>query len=54
MLLAEQLVGEARERRQRKMDRRERLGRGHVCVLFLVVAVALALLRPVRASADPC
>ncbi len=42
MLLAPQLVGEARARRQRKMDRRERLVEGGSALLFLLAAGAIA------------
>lgn len=42
MLLAPQLVGEARARRQRKMDRRERLVEGTSALLFLAAAGLIA------------
>lgn len=46
MLLAEELVGEARERRQRAMARRERMVEGATACLFLVVAFGLAIYVP--------
>ncbi len=53
MLLAPQLVGEARERRQRKLGQRERLVEGTSAVLFLVVAVALSFLVSSDRDTDP-
>jgi HD-GYP domain-containing protein (c-di-GMP phosphodiesterase class II) len=53
MLLAEQLVGEARERRRRQMSRRERSLNAASMVCFLGVALALALLLPNERSVDP-
>lgn len=44
MLLAPQLVGEARERRQRKMDRREQIVEGTAALLFLAAAGLIAAL----------
>jgi HD-GYP domain-containing protein (c-di-GMP phosphodiesterase class II) len=46
MLLAEQLVGEARERRARSMDARERIVVAAFAALYCVAAVAIALLVP--------
>ncbi len=48
MELAEQLVGEARERRQRRMDKRERAIDAGSAVLFLAVGLAMALTMPVE------
>jgi HD-GYP domain-containing protein (c-di-GMP phosphodiesterase class II) len=48
MELAEQLVGEARERRQRRMDRSERTVDGVAAFLFLAVGLAMALTMPVE------
>jgi HD-GYP domain-containing protein (c-di-GMP phosphodiesterase class II) len=42
MLMAEQLVGEARERRARRTDSRERIGGGVSAAVFLGVAVVIA------------
>jgi HD-GYP domain-containing protein (c-di-GMP phosphodiesterase class II) len=53
MLLAEQLVGEARERRTRRMTHRERLVSGASMVVFIAVAVAIAILLPNERSVDP-
>jgi putative nucleotidyltransferase with HDIG domain len=53
MLLAEQLVGEARERRRRQMSRRERLLNAASAACFLAVALAIALLVPDERSIDP-
>jgi HD-GYP domain-containing protein (c-di-GMP phosphodiesterase class II) len=52
MLLAEQLVGEARERRRRQMSRRERLLNAVSAGCFLAVALAIALLVPDERSVD--
>jgi HD-GYP domain-containing protein (c-di-GMP phosphodiesterase class II) len=52
MLLAEQLVGEARERRRRQMSRRERLLNAVSAGCFLAVAFAIALLVPNERSVD--
>ena len=46
MLLAERLVGEARTRRAREMDHRERVVLGTSAALFVAVATAMALLLP--------
>jgi HD-GYP domain-containing protein (c-di-GMP phosphodiesterase class II) len=46
MLLAEQLVGEARERRRRRMGSRERIVDTASAILFLIVAVTLAIVLP--------
>jgi HD-GYP domain-containing protein (c-di-GMP phosphodiesterase class II) len=46
MVLAEQLVGEARQRRARELDRRERRVTGLSALLYLVVATAIALVVP--------
>src|SRR5215208_353204 len=46
MLLAEQLVGEARERRQRRMESREQLVVGVSAVLFVATACLLAIAIP--------
>jgi HD domain len=43
IMLAEQLVGEARERRKRRMDVRERTVDGASALLFLLVATVIAL-----------
>ena len=53
MLLAEQLVGEARARRQQRLDHRERLVEGTSALLYVAVAVGLALLFPSAREADP-
>jgi HD-GYP domain-containing protein (c-di-GMP phosphodiesterase class II) len=53
MLLAEQLVGEARERRAREMDVRERSVDGASAFAFLGVAVAIALTIPSDRALDP-
>jgi HD-GYP domain-containing protein (c-di-GMP phosphodiesterase class II) len=45
-MVAEQLVGEARERRARSMDARERKIVGVSATLFLIAAVALAVFLP--------
>jgi putative nucleotidyltransferase with HDIG domain len=52
MLLAEQLVGEARERRRRRMSRRERTLNAASAAAFLLTAAAIALLVPDERSAD--
>jgi HD-GYP domain-containing protein (c-di-GMP phosphodiesterase class II) len=52
MLLAEQLVGEARERRRRRMSRRERILNAASAASFLTVAAAIALLVPNERSVD--
>src|SRR3954453_15555845 len=46
MLLAERLVGEARKRRQRRMESREQLVVGVSAVLYVAVACTLALVIP--------
>jgi HD-GYP domain-containing protein (c-di-GMP phosphodiesterase class II) len=51
-MLAEQLVGEARERRMRRMNASERQVDGVSATLFVLVAVAIALLVPSERNAD--
>jgi HD-GYP domain-containing protein (c-di-GMP phosphodiesterase class II) len=53
MLLAEQLVGEARVRRARRMPRKEALIRGGSALAFLLVALLLASILPYERSTDP-
>jgi len=53
MLLAEQLVGESRERIARRMAVRERTVVGLSSALFLLAAVAVALLIPSEREFDP-
>jgi len=53
MLVAEQLVGEARERRRRQMSRRERSLNAASMVCFLAVAAAMALFLPNERSVEP-
>ena len=53
MLLAEQLVGEARERRRRQMSRRERLLNAVSATCFLAVALAFVLVLPDERAVDP-
>jgi HD-GYP domain-containing protein (c-di-GMP phosphodiesterase class II) len=53
MLLAEQLVGEARERRRRRMSRRERTLNAASATAFLLTATAIAVLVPNERSVDP-
>jgi HD-GYP domain-containing protein (c-di-GMP phosphodiesterase class II) len=53
MLLAEQLVGEARVRRARQMPRREASVRGGSALAFLLVAMVLASVLPYERDADP-
>ena len=53
MLLAEQLVGEARERRARRMDLRERAFDVTSTLLFLAAAAAIALTLDSGRSFDP-
>ena len=53
MLLAEQLVGEARERRSRAMASRERAVTSLSAALFLAVATACALILPDERHVDP-
>jgi HD-GYP domain-containing protein (c-di-GMP phosphodiesterase class II) len=53
MLLAEQMVGEARERRARRMESRERIATSASALLFLVAATAIAVLLPEERSVDP-
>jgi len=53
MLLAEQLVGEARERRARRMSSRERMVISVSAVLFAAVAIAALLFLPNERNADP-
>jgi HD-GYP domain-containing protein (c-di-GMP phosphodiesterase class II) len=52
MQLAEQLVGEARERRKRRMESRERWVTGASAVLYVGVAAAIALLVPQNRPID--
>ncbi|MDP9135905.1 MAG: HD-GYP domain-containing protein [Actinomycetota bacterium] len=52
MLLAEQLVGEARERRRRRMSRRERTLNAASAAAFLLTAAAIAVLIPNERSVD--
>jgi len=51
-MVAEQLVGEARERRARSMDARERKIVGVSAILFLIAAVALAVFLPSERDVD--
>jgi HD-GYP domain-containing protein (c-di-GMP phosphodiesterase class II) len=53
MLLAEQLVGEARERRRRRMSRRERMLNASSALCFIAAAAAIATLVPNERSVDP-
>ena len=53
MLLAERLVGEARQRRANGMDRRERTVTCVSTIAYLAVAVAIALLVPDERNVDP-
>jgi HD-GYP domain-containing protein (c-di-GMP phosphodiesterase class II) len=53
MLLAEQLVGEARERRASRMDSRERAVDSASAVLFVLVGVAIAVAFPFHRPLDP-
>ena len=53
MLLAEQLVGEARERRRRQMSRRERVVNALSATAFVAVVAAIALFLPNERSVDP-
>jgi len=53
MLLAEQLVGEARERRRRQMSRRELMLNAASAGCFLLVAAAIAVWVPNERSVDP-
>jgi HD-GYP domain-containing protein (c-di-GMP phosphodiesterase class II) len=52
-MATEQLVGEARERRARGMDARERAVVGVSAILFIAAAVAVALLIPSERDVDP-
>jgi HD-GYP domain-containing protein (c-di-GMP phosphodiesterase class II) len=52
-MVAEQLVGEARERRARSMDARERRVVSVSAILFLTAAVLLALLLPSEREVSP-
>jgi HD-GYP domain-containing protein (c-di-GMP phosphodiesterase class II) len=52
-MLAEQLVGDARERRKRCMESRERRVDSVSAALFLIVAIALAKFLPSERHADP-
>jgi HD-GYP domain-containing protein (c-di-GMP phosphodiesterase class II) len=52
LMLAEQLVGEARARRARAMPRAEAIVRGVSAALFLAAAIAIALLIPSERSPD--
>src|SRR3954462_10181005 len=53
MLLADQLVGEARERRARCMDARERVGVAAFAALYAIAAVLIALLVPSERDVSP-
>src|SRR5215213_7212002 len=53
MLLAERLVGEARQRRARKMDQRERVVTGISACAYLAVAVAIAAFVPDERDVGP-
>ena len=53
MLLAERLVGEARQRRARKMDQRERVVTGVSACAYLAVAVAIAAFVPDERHVEP-
>ena len=53
MLLAERLVGEARQRRARKMDQRERVVTGVSVCAYLAVAVAIAAFVPDERHVEP-
>jgi HD-GYP domain-containing protein (c-di-GMP phosphodiesterase class II) len=53
MLLAEKLVGEARERRAREMDHRERQITGFSAVAFIAAAAAIAAIVPNDRSTSP-
>jgi HD-GYP domain-containing protein (c-di-GMP phosphodiesterase class II) len=53
MLLAEQLVGEARVRRARRMPKHEAIVRGISAGMFLLVAALLASVLPSERAADP-
>jgi HD-GYP domain-containing protein (c-di-GMP phosphodiesterase class II) len=53
MLLAEQLVGEARERRASRMNSRERVVDGAAALLFVLVAVGIAVALPSHRLFDP-
>ena len=52
-MLAEQLVGEARARHPRGMNRRERIVLGVSALLFLAAAVAIAALVPSERDFQP-
>jgi HD-GYP domain-containing protein (c-di-GMP phosphodiesterase class II) len=52
-MLAEQLVGQARELRARRMDVRERQFDGMSAIVFLVAAVAIAIFLPSERAFDP-
>ena len=53
MLLAEQLVGEARKRRPQRMPPRERVVMNASAAAYLAVAVAIAVFLPSERDADP-
>src|SRR3954453_4803427 len=53
MLLADQLVGEARERRARSMDARERIVVAAFAALYAIAAVLIALLVPSERDVSP-
>jgi hypothetical protein len=53
MLVAERLVGEARQRRARKMDQRERVMTGVSACAYLAVAVAIAAFVPDERHVEP-
>src|SRR3712207_428085 len=52
-MLAEQLVGEARARRPKKMTSPERLVSGLSAAAFLVAAILIAVLLPSEREVDP-
>lgn len=53
MLLAEQLVGDARSRRPQRMTRRERMVMGSSAVIYMAAALAFAILVDSERAADP-
>jgi HD-GYP domain-containing protein (c-di-GMP phosphodiesterase class II) len=53
MLLAERMVGEARERRARRMERRERVATSASALVFLAAAAAIAAFVPDERHVDP-
>jgi hypothetical protein len=52
-MLAEQLVGDARERRKRRMESQERLVDNAAAIAFIVAASAIAIFLPSERPADP-